>query len=72
MLKLAAIATHVLSVLASSAPVECWFSAVGNIFRPDRCQMKDTTFERLIFIECNKDNQLSQFANDELKTYSIK
>ena len=52
---LAVIAKHVLSVSASSAPVEHLFSVDGKIFRPDRCQMKDATFERLIFIKCNKD-----------------
>ena len=53
---LAVIAKRVLSVPASSAPVECLFSVAGKMFRPDRCQMKDTTFECLIFIKCNKDN----------------
>ena len=49
-------AKRVLSVPASSAPVEHLFSVDGKSFRPDRCQMKDTAFERLIFIKCNKDN----------------
>ena len=53
---LAVIAKRVLSVSAFSAPVEHLFSVGGKIFRPDCCQMKDTTFERLIFIKCNKDN----------------
>ena len=53
---LAVIAKHVLSVPASSTPVEHLFSGAGKIFRPDRCRMKDTTFEHLIFIKCNKNN----------------
>ena len=53
---LVVIAKRVLSVPASSAPVERLFSVDGKIFRPDCCQMKDTTFECLIFIKCNKDN----------------
>ena len=54
-LLLAVIAKPVLSVSASSAPVELLFSVAGKSFRPDRCRMKDTTFENLIFIKCNKD-----------------
>ena len=54
--KLVVIAKRVLSVPASSAPVGRLFSVAGKIFRPDRCQMKDTTFECFIFIKCNKDN----------------
>ena len=53
---LAVIAKRVLGVPASSAPVEHLFSVAGKIFRPDCCQMKETAFERLIFIKCNKDN----------------
>ena len=53
---LAVIAKRVLSVSASSAPVERLFSIAGKMFRPDCCQMKDTTFECLIFIKCNKVN----------------
>ena len=53
---LAVIAKCVLSVPASSAHVECLFSVAGKNFRPDRCQMIDTTFECLIFIKCNKNN----------------
>ena len=53
---LAVIAKRVLSVSASSVPVERLFSVAGKIFRPDHCRMIDTTFERLIFIKCKKDN----------------
>lgn len=49
--KLAAVYLH---VPASSAPVERLFSVAGCIFRPDRCLLKDKTFERLLFIKCNK------------------
>ena len=52
---LAVIAKRVLSVPASSS-VERLFSVANKIFRPDRLQMKDTTFEHLIIIKCNKDN----------------
>ena len=45
---LANMAKHALSVPASSAPVECLFSIAGKIFQPDRCRMKDATFEQLI------------------------
>ena len=47
-----------LSVSASSAPVELLFSVDGKSFRPDCCRMKDTTFEFLIFIKCDKDKLL--------------
>ena len=42
---LAVIAKHVLSVPASSAPVERLFIVAGKCFRLDHFQMKDTTFE---------------------------
>jgi hypothetical protein len=51
---LAIIARHVLIVPASSAPVERLFSIAGKIFKPDRCRLKDSTFEQLMFIKCNK------------------
>ena len=44
---LAVIAKRVLSVPASSEPVE---HLIVKYFRPDCCQMKDTTFEYNIFI----------------------
>ena len=49
------LAKRVLSVPASSAPVERLFSVAGKVFKPDRCQMKDSTFETLLFINCNKE-----------------
>ena len=38
---LAVIAKRVLSVPASHAPVERFFSVASKSFRPDRCPMKD-------------------------------
>lgn len=42
-----------LGIQASSAAVERLFSIGGKIFRPDRCRLKDETFERLMMIRCN-------------------
>ena len=44
---------HHLSIPASSAPVERLFSIAGKVFRPERCSLKDSTFEQLMFIRCN-------------------
>ena len=41
-----------------SAPVERLFSVLVNVFRPDRYRLKDSAFEKLMFIKCNK--QLSK------------
>ena len=43
-----------LVVTATSAPVERVFSVAGRIFRPDRCQLSDKTFQSLVFIKYNK------------------
>ncbi len=43
-----------LCIPASSAPVERLFSIAGKVFRPDRCRLKDKTFEELMFIRCNQ------------------
>ena len=51
--KLSNLAKHYLSIPASSAPVERLFSIAGKIFRPDRCSMTDTVFQKLIAIKCN-------------------
>jgi len=44
----------VLSIPASSAPVERIFSTTGKIFRPERSRLKTEKFEQLVFIKCNK------------------
>ena len=39
---------------ATSAHVECLLSTAGKIFRPERCSLKDDTFEKLnMMIKCN-------------------
>lgn len=50
---LSKIAKKYLCVPASSAPVERLFSIAGKIFKPDRMQLKDDTFETLMIIKCN-------------------
>lgn len=48
------IAMRVLSVPASSAPVERVFSHGGIIMRPHRANLHETTLSDLIFCKCNK------------------
>ena len=50
---LAKMAMIYLNVPASSAPVERTFSIAGKVFRPDRCRLTDTNFERVMFVKCN-------------------
>lgn len=50
---LASIAPGYLSIPASSAPVERLFSIAGKVFRPERCELADSTFETLMFVRCN-------------------
>lgn len=50
---LAQLAIRFLNVPASSSPVERLFSIAGNVFTPNRCSLKDNTFECLMFIRCN-------------------
>lgn len=50
---LAAMAQKYLALQASSAPVERLFSVAGKVFRPERCLLKDSTFEKLMFVRCN-------------------
>ena len=49
----AEIAIGVLGIPASSAPVERLFSVAGKVFRPERCRLADSTFEKLMYIQCN-------------------
>ena len=51
--QMADLASHYLHIPASSAPVERLFSVAGKVFRPDRCRLSDTLFEKLMFIRCN-------------------
>ena len=44
-----------LAVPATSAPVERLFSIAGKIFRPDRCRLNNSTFEKLMMIKCNSE-----------------
>jgi hypothetical protein len=50
---LAQLAIRFLNVPASSSPVERLFSIAGNVFTPNRCALKDNTFQCLMFIRCN-------------------
>ena len=47
------VAMRVLSVPATSAPVERVFSHGGIIMRPHRARLSDTNLSRLIFLKCN-------------------
>ena len=51
---LAKLAAKYLSIPASSGAVERLFSVAGNIFRPNRCNLSDSNFEKLVFIRTNK------------------
>ena len=51
---LAKLARLVLSVPASSAPVERVFSHGGIIFRPHRRGMSDSNLSQLIYLKCNR------------------
>ncbi|KAK3853849.1 hypothetical protein Pcinc_039628 [Petrolisthes cinctipes] len=52
------LAMNYLVVPATSAPVERVFSVAGRILRPDRYQLSDKTFQRLVFIKYNKNLKL--------------
>ena len=42
------------SISATFAPVECLLSTAGEVFKPERCSLKDDTFEKLnMMIKCN-------------------
>ena len=51
--ELAKLANKLLSTPATYAPVKCLFSIAGEVFRPERCSLKDDTFEKLMMIKCN-------------------
>lgn len=42
------------TTLTSSAPVEREFSTAGLILTPRRCRLGDETFNKLVFLKCNK------------------
>lgn len=46
------VATRILAVLASSAPIEHVFSHVGIILRPRHAQMTDRLLASLVFCKC--------------------
>jgi len=46
-------ARSVLSIPASSAPVERILSTAGKIFRPERTRLIAEKFESMMFIKCN-------------------
>ncbi len=47
-------ASALLSIPASSAPVERVFSIAGKIYRSERTRLKGHKYETLMFIKCNK------------------
>ena len=51
--ELAAYAKHLLTVPATSAPVERIFSVGGAILRPARRRLSDKNFEMSMFLKCN-------------------
>ena len=51
--KMSKLACHYLSIPASSGPVERLFSIGGKFFRPERCRLSDSVFEKLMNIKCN-------------------
>ena len=54
--KLFALAKRVISIPASSAPVERVFSQGGLIMRPHRSRLSDQLLSDLVFLKCNKCN----------------
>ena len=67
--KLAVLTMKHLAVPASSAPVEFFFSIVGKVFCPDRCNLSDKTFLGLIWIDLNYSFILVVFERRELIVY---
>ena len=62
-LTLAQMAKDILSMPASSAPVERLFSIAGRDFTPLRCSLKDDRFQQLMFIRCNNSFNAQNLAN---------
>ena len=50
---LSMVAKEVLSVPASSVPVEKLFNNAGKVFSPERCRLSNRRFEQLMFLRCN-------------------
>ena len=61
-LALAQMAKDILSMPASSAPVERLFSIAGRVFMPLRCSLKDDRFQQLMFITCNNSFNALKFS----------
>ncbi|XP_048867866.1 zinc finger BED domain-containing protein 4-like isoform X8 [Brienomyrus brachyistius] len=55
--ELARLACKYLAIPASSAPVEKIFRAAGSIFKSERGNLNDKTFEDLLLIKCNSTEQ---------------
>jgi len=56
------LAMRVLSIIASSAPVERVFSHGGLIMRPYRSRLSDKMLNNLIFLKCNTISEKEQFT----------
>ncbi|XP_067928096.1 uncharacterized protein [Watersipora subatra] len=54
LLRLSKLALKVLSVPASSAPIERVFSKSGFIMRPHRSSLTSENLRKLVFLKCNK------------------
>lgn len=54
MLLIARVAAHVLTIPATSAPVERVFSHSWLIARPHRATISDTNLSHIIFLKCNR------------------
>ena len=50
---LAMLACRYFSEPTSLRPVERLFSIGGKFFRPEKCRLSDTVFEKLMNIKCN-------------------
>ena len=50
---MSAYAKFILTITATSAPVERVFSVWGGILAPSRRRLGDQLFEKLLFLKCN-------------------